>query len=85
MGHIPGSPNGQVGLSLAHLIQSLFSGFGFAHSKYIAKLNSNFNSTTTSTGVENSIYFVLVDPSTHHPPGLVVTSFNFNSKFNYNF
>ena len=30
----------------------------------IAKLNSNFNSTTTSTWVENSINFVLVHPPT---------------------
>ena len=34
----------------------------------IAKLNSNFNSTTTSTWVENSINFVLVHPPTHQPP-----------------
>ena len=34
----------------------------------IAKLNSNYNSTTTSTWVENSIDFILVHPPTHHPP-----------------
>ena len=41
-----------------------------ANSIGIAKLNSNFNSTTTSTWVENSINFVLVHQPTHHhhPP-----------------
>ena len=32
-----------------------------------AKLNSSFNSTTTSTWVENSINFILVHPPTTHP------------------
>ena len=42
------------------------------------------SSTPTSTWVKSSINFVLVHPPTTHPPGLVVKSFNFNSKFNSN-
>ena len=59
--------------------------------KYIiAKLNSNFNSTTTSTWVDLALILFqsTPHPPTHPPTGLVVVSFNFNSKFNsinYNF